>query len=99
MKFTSDEEIRIFKDGNSWCATRLSFINLQESLAGFGDNVIDAISKLFAEEMHTEIDRRKAVRNWYCNACRHPFSFKTGHDKAQCPKCKCGNQYTYEVNK
>ena len=40
MKFPSDEEIRIFKDGDSWCATRLSFINLQESLSGFGDNVL-----------------------------------------------------------
>lgn len=37
---------KLFKDGNSWCATYEDFINLQESEAGFGDTPNDAIEDL-----------------------------------------------------
>lgn len=42
--------IRIFRDGASWCAVRPGFINLQESLSGFGESVEAAISALLAVE-------------------------------------------------
>jgi len=29
--------VRIFRDGDQWCAVYPDFVNLQESLAGFGD--------------------------------------------------------------
>lgn len=41
---------RITKDGNQWCAVNDSFINLQESIAGFGDNPIMALSMLIGQE-------------------------------------------------
>lgn len=37
---------KIFLDGNSWCATRKDFINLQESPAGFGHNALEALAEL-----------------------------------------------------
>jgi len=46
----SNETITIQKDGNMWCATRSSFLNLQESLAGFGNTVEEALSNLLKEE-------------------------------------------------
>jgi len=33
-------------DGASWCATRLDFINLQESVAAFGDSALIAMGEL-----------------------------------------------------
>ena len=30
-------DINVFLDGDSWCSTRDGFINLQESIAGFGE--------------------------------------------------------------
>ena len=33
-------------DGNSWCATRGDFANLQESPAGFGESALEALSDL-----------------------------------------------------
>lgn len=41
------------KDGNMWCATFSNFINLQESIAGFGDTIeaakIELLEKAYAE--------------------------------------------------
>lgn len=45
-----DETIIIQKDGDMWCAIRNSFINLQESLAGFGNTVEEALTNLLKEE-------------------------------------------------
>ena len=39
-------DINIFMDGNSWCATKTDFTNLQESIAGFGDTALEAIAEL-----------------------------------------------------
>jgi len=36
----------LFKDGSMYCATRLDFINLQESLAGFGSSMGEACCEL-----------------------------------------------------
>lgn len=33
-------------DGNAWCAHRQDFINLQESNAGFGETILEALSEL-----------------------------------------------------
>ena len=43
----------MFKDGTQWCATRLDFRNPQESLAGFGPSVGEAMCDLvLAEHTH-----------------------------------------------
>ena len=34
------------RDGNMWCATRKDFVNLQESPAGFGATIREAMSEL-----------------------------------------------------
>jgi len=38
--------VRIFMDGDQWCATLEDFINLQESPAGFGDDALHAFAEL-----------------------------------------------------
>lgn len=38
--------MRVFMDGNTWCAVHSDFINLQESPAGFGDTREQAIQNL-----------------------------------------------------
>ena len=39
--------VHLFEDGDQWCATFPDFINLQESLCGFGDKPGDAVAELF----------------------------------------------------
>ena len=36
----------LFKDGDAWCCVRGDFINLQESPAGFGTNMQEALNAL-----------------------------------------------------
>lgn len=38
--------VRTFKDGSAWVAVKPDFTNLQESPAGFGDTVEEAIAQL-----------------------------------------------------
>ena len=38
------------KDGDQWCATRENFIDLQESIAGFGDCQLSALQDLILGE-------------------------------------------------
>lgn len=38
--------LRLYRDGSAWCATRLDFVNLQESPAGFGDRAYEAMAEL-----------------------------------------------------
>jgi len=38
--------VRTFKDGDSWCAVKPGFINLEVSPAGFGDTREDAVKAL-----------------------------------------------------
>ena len=45
--------IRLFMDGNMWCATRKDFVNLQESPAGFGETCAKAMSALVKELGYT----------------------------------------------
>lgn len=47
----------VFPDGNAWCAIGDGFINLQESLAGFGDSPVVALGALILEEQEVEITR------------------------------------------
>ena len=42
----NNSNIRVFMDGNAFCATHLDFVNLQESPAGFGDTREEAIANL-----------------------------------------------------
>ncbi len=44
------KNFKTFMDGNSWCATRHDFINLQESTAGFGPSSSEAIDDLLKNE-------------------------------------------------
>lgn len=41
---------KTFIDGNMWCAVRHDFVNLQESLAGFGPTLYEAIVDYFKNE-------------------------------------------------
>jgi hypothetical protein len=41
--------VRLNMDGNKWCAHLPSFINIQESPVGFGDNVLNALASLCKE--------------------------------------------------
>lgn len=41
--------VRLYRDGNQWCATRADFENLQESPAGFGETALAAFSQLAKE--------------------------------------------------
>ena len=34
--YRDNDNVRIFRDGNMWCAVFSDFVNLQESPAGFG---------------------------------------------------------------
>lgn len=42
-------EVRIFRDGNQWCATYPHFENLHESEAGFGDSPGEAVNDLLED--------------------------------------------------
>ena len=90
-------EYRVFKDGDAWCATGAGFVNLQESIAGFGDSPTEALSALVTHEKEVELLRRQSVREWKCNNCGRTFSRKWEGDHAPCPTCKAGAQYTNEV--
>lgn len=39
----------VYVDGDAWCATKNDFVNLQESPAGFGPTVRDALTELAKE--------------------------------------------------
>lgn len=39
-------DVRVFLDGNAWCATGAGFQNLQESPAGFGDSPAAAVANM-----------------------------------------------------
>lgn len=40
------DRLRLFKDGDQWCATYDDFVDLQESPAGFGDTALEALAAL-----------------------------------------------------
>lgn len=41
-----ETQVNVFLDGDAWCATLDGFINLQESVAGFGKTPRDAVENL-----------------------------------------------------
>ncbi len=52
--------LRVFVDGNKWCAVyHLEFINLQESPAGFGNSVAEAVENLMFESSGDEVQNVK----------------------------------------
>lgn len=40
--------MRVYRDGDQWCAVRDDFVNLQESPAGFGEEPQGAIDELLS---------------------------------------------------
>lgn len=44
------ESIVCFLDGNKWCAVRINFVNIQESISGWGGSPEEAIKDLLKEE-------------------------------------------------
>lgn len=53
--------IKFFKDGNMICAVYHDFYNLQESAAGFGENIKEAVGDLFNQ---TKEISEKGVEQW-----------------------------------
>ena len=51
------ENINYFLDGNMWCAVRDDFINLQESVAGFGETQELARKELESNEGKNQINQ------------------------------------------
>ena len=45
-RFIPDNALCLFLDGDQWCCCRGSFVNLQESLSGFGSSRESAIAEL-----------------------------------------------------
>ena len=41
-----ETQVNVFRDGDAWCATLDGFVNLQESVAGFGETPHDAVYDL-----------------------------------------------------
>lgn len=65
----------IFKDGDKWCAVYGDFINLEESVAGFGKDFTEAIDELQRNTPHMHIN--SGIRgDDSCKRCerdlRHP---------------------------
>ena len=50
------EEFKTFPDGDMICATRLNFENLQDSIAGFGENESLAVADLISNEKKRKED-------------------------------------------
>jgi hypothetical protein len=46
-------DINVMLDGNAWCAYRDGFIDLQESIAGYGDSPREAVEELLKQERAT----------------------------------------------
>lgn len=78
---TADQKTySVFKDGAAWCATVNGFINLQESLAGFGALPAIALGALIIAENEAELERWKTIRKWICNCCTTVFSRRHAGD-------------------
>ena len=78
------------KDGSAWCATKSGFVDLQESLSGFGSTPHGALESLVNQEHEEEVTHRKSVRAWQCLNCWGIFYRKLEGDSAPCPTCKAG---------
>lgn len=63
-------KFKTYKDGAKWCAVRLTFVNLQESLAGFGDTEDEARADLvrledeYYKKLSMSLKRIGALRNY-----------------------------------
>jgi len=44
-----ETQVNVFLDGNAWCATLDGFVNLQQSVAGFGATPSEAVENLLAD--------------------------------------------------
>ena len=90
---------QIYKDGNAWCAVTDGFVNLQESIAGFGSDAVTALQNLLAILEDEEKKRCCEMRRWECGNCN--TRFMRGNiapsERPGCIKCKGGGQYVSEV--
>jgi hypothetical protein len=80
-------KIRVFKDGSAWCAVLPGFVNLQESVAGFGDTAGEAVHALFSQ---LTIDKEKPASRPF--KLDDPVRHKNLADKAYIIKYIHGNQ-------
>ena len=44
--FAERAKLKLFKDGNQWCAGFEDFVDVQESQVGFGDTALEALAEL-----------------------------------------------------
>ena len=44
--FAERAKLKLFKDGDQWCAAFADFVNIQESQVGFGDTALEALAAL-----------------------------------------------------
>jgi len=51
--------MRLFKDGNRWCATFHDFVSIEESPAGFGSTALEALAELAKPDLLRNISREK----------------------------------------
>ena len=49
VEFATRAGMRVYMDGDAWCATFVDFENLQESPAGLGDDALHALAALIRE--------------------------------------------------
>lgn len=53
LEYASRVRCSVFPDERVWCATRLDFINVQESPCGFGDTALEAMGAMAKELGYT----------------------------------------------
>lgn len=54
--------VNLQQDGDKWCCTRMDFENLQESNAGFGDTILEALI-----ELCIDLDFKPTKLNWHAD--------------------------------
>ncbi len=54
--FVNQVGLKVFRDGDKWCATFADFTNLQESQAGFGDTALEALADLARQGLMQEVN-------------------------------------------
>lgn len=96
---TASKVYSVQMDGDHWCATGDGFINLQESIAGFGKTPDQAVVQLRIAEVEQEKERcLRTVRKWKCSCCNTEFHQRVFFaETPHCLHCTGRHQYVTEV--